>query len=218
MFFENRLKSIRATDRVLEVGPGASPYFRSNEFLEYDFVGGDVISQRGDVVAPPDFGGRKVTRYSGEKFPFADNQFDYVIASHVIEHVDNPSNFVREVCRVSGGRGYIEFPQPPYEYLYDFDVWWDKVLGVIRYKSKKQLDFDINSPITSQLRAGLERGWDDVVANNLDFFFCGFEFLNGLQACAADDFNSYDNRWTTSGHSLSRRVARKVQNALSRFD
>ena len=41
--------------------------------------------------------------------PFKDKEFDFVIASHVIEHVKNVDFFIKELERVSS-KGYIELP------------------------------------------------------------------------------------------------------------
>jgi len=41
--------------------------------------------------------------------PFNDNQFDFVISSHVMEHVKDLTYFIKEIERVSN-RGYIELP------------------------------------------------------------------------------------------------------------
>ena len=43
------------------------------------------------------------------KLPFKDKEFDFVIASHVIEHVEDFEFFVKELERISS-RGYIELP------------------------------------------------------------------------------------------------------------
>ena len=43
--------------------------------------------------------------------PFQSDSFDYVYASHVLEHVDSPTSACREVMRV-GHAGYIETPSP----------------------------------------------------------------------------------------------------------
>jgi SAM-dependent methyltransferase len=43
------------------------------------------------------------------KLPFKDKCFDYVIASHVLEHMPNPEAFLSELQRVSKA-GYIETP------------------------------------------------------------------------------------------------------------
>ena len=43
------------------------------------------------------------------KLPFKDKEFDYVICAHVIEHVDDPIFFKKEIERI-GKSGYIELP------------------------------------------------------------------------------------------------------------
>ena len=44
-----------------------------------------------------------------KKLPFKDKEFDFVISSHVAEHVEDISYFLNELARV-GKKGYIEVP------------------------------------------------------------------------------------------------------------
>ena len=52
---------------------------------------------------------KKFTLIKNKKLPFDDNEFDFVIASHVIEHVEDFSDFINELQRISS-QGYIELP------------------------------------------------------------------------------------------------------------
>ena len=52
---------------------------------------------------------RKFVRLSDKKLPFKDQEFDFVITSHVLEHVEDYSFFLSELSRVSK-QGYIEVP------------------------------------------------------------------------------------------------------------
>ena len=53
---------------------------------------------------------KKFIQLTGKKLPFKDNEFDFVIASHVLEHVEDPVMFLNEIQRVSSRGGYIEVP------------------------------------------------------------------------------------------------------------
>src|SRR5258706_12316663 len=120
MFFPERIKNIKPADNVLEIGPGATPHERSDVLLEKKFdTPEDYESQFGHMEKLVTE--KKIVFYKGDMFPFGDKEFDYVICSHVLEHVDNPVKFLSEVFRV-GGRGYFDYPLIYYEYLYNFSV------------------------------------------------------------------------------------------------
>ena len=63
--------------------------------------------------------------------PFADNEFDFCWASHILEHVREPIRFIKEIERISK-RGYIEIPTPLIDNLVSGDdrnnphghKWW----------------------------------------------------------------------------------------------
>ena len=48
-------------------------------------------------------------RLNEKILPFKDKEFDFVIASHVLEHVDDVNFFIKELERISA-KGYIELP------------------------------------------------------------------------------------------------------------
>ena len=102
--------NIRADDFVLEIGSGHNPKTRSDvlcdKFIEDDEQrGGKIIADRPIVEA------------DGQFLPFADKAFDYVICSHVLEHVEDPTQLIAELTRVSH-RGYIETPSEIGERIY----------------------------------------------------------------------------------------------------
>ena len=63
--------------------------------------------------------------------PFKDKEFDFCWASHILEHVNDPLAFLKEVTRISK-RGYIEVPTPLIDNLVSGDdihdpfghKWW----------------------------------------------------------------------------------------------
>lgn len=195
MFFPQKIKSIKPNDLVLEIGPGSTPHHRSNEFLELDFDSEITkVSQRGGISKDPSFGARKLHFYKGGKFPFNDNSFDYVICTHVIEHVLDPELFVSELIRVSGGRGYIEYPLVTCEYLYNFDVHlqlikYDPISNKLSYLPKSQTHLADLSPVSDLLRRSLELGWGDLCSANKPVFFEGFEFEKPFLVEKAENIN-----------------------------
>ena len=52
---------------------------------------------------------KKFVLIQDKKLPFKDKEFDFVIASHVIEHVEDFEFFIKELQRISS-KGYIELP------------------------------------------------------------------------------------------------------------
>ena len=87
---------------VLDVGSGGNPYPRSDVLL--DRLGG--AEHRSGVAMKID---RLAIMGDATKLPFKDKSFDFVIASHILEHMPNPDIFLSELQRV-GKAGYIETP------------------------------------------------------------------------------------------------------------
>ena len=52
---------------------------------------------------------KKFVLIDSDRLPFKDKEFDFVYASHVIEHVDDITFFIDELQRISK-QGYIELP------------------------------------------------------------------------------------------------------------
>ena len=52
---------------------------------------------------------RKFIQIKGKNLPFKDKEFDFVISSHVIEHIEDFEFFIKELERISS-KGYIELP------------------------------------------------------------------------------------------------------------
>lgn len=96
----------------MEVGGGHRPHPRANvvvdKFTDSNFHrSGDLKVLKNQTFLEAD----------GENLPFKDKEFDYVICSHVLEHVENPEKFLAEQFRVAK-RGYIETPSLIGEVLY----------------------------------------------------------------------------------------------------
>jgi len=93
---------VKNSDSVLEVGSGGNPYFRANVLLDAY----EDTQERHWVSLVND---RPTVLGFVEHLPFKDNSFDFVIASHVLEHSTDPVKFISELQRVAKA-GYIEVP------------------------------------------------------------------------------------------------------------
>lgn len=87
---------------VLEVGSGGSPYFRANVLC-------DAYEESEERFFAPLVCDRPMVISFAERLPFKDDAFDFVIASHVLEHSADPDRFLGELQRVAKA-GYIEVP------------------------------------------------------------------------------------------------------------
>lgn len=87
---------------VLEVGSGGNPYARANVLL-------DAYEETRERHWVPLKSDRPTVLGFVENLPFKDHAFDFVIASHVLEHSTDPTRFLSELQRVAKA-GYIEVP------------------------------------------------------------------------------------------------------------
>ena len=113
--------------------------------------------------------------------PFKDNEFDYIIASHVVEHVEDISYFLNELSRV-GRRGYIEIPTRLEDNLVfenKKDHIWHLVFDDVNNQiniSKKQQYFEPVLTVGSIKKFNeyfreslvIELSWEDSIQFNMD--------------------------------------------------
>ena len=94
-FIENTL-SLNSSWNILDIGCGygASKY-------------ANVVCDVQDLSKY--YPNKTFIKLTEKKLPFKDKEFDFVIASHVLEHVDDIEFFISELERVSQ-QGYIELP------------------------------------------------------------------------------------------------------------
>jgi SAM-dependent methyltransferase len=107
----------RIKGRLLDFGCGRKPYenlFQVQEYIGVDIeqTGHDHANSRVDVF------------YNGRELPFADNTFDSLFCSEVLEHIFNPDEILPEINRVMkpGATALITVPfcwnehEVPYDY------------------------------------------------------------------------------------------------------
>tara|TARA_B100000900_G_C20478966_1_gene674652 strand:+ start:387 stop:1061 length:675 start_codon:yes stop_codon:yes gene_type:complete len=133
---------------------------------------------------------KKFVLVKTKELPFKDNEFDFVYASHVIEHIDDVEFFIKEIKRISK-KGYIELPSllednivlsdnsvNDHKWIFKFD----DVNHILLAEKKKQLiePFITHGILFSSLRKNfrsslvLELLWED----DINFQFKDFTNLS----------------------------------------
>jgi len=114
-FINKKLKE-NPSWNVIDVGCG----YTANEYAK-------VVADVQDLSSF--YKDKKFIKIIDKKLPFKDNEFDFVITSHVIEHIDDFQFFIQEIERISK-QGYIELPTRlgdnlVFENLREH-IWWFK--------------------------------------------------------------------------------------------
>ena len=94
-FIEKTL-SLSPNLKILDIGCG----YNANKYA-------NVICDVQDLKSH--YSEKKFVKLEDKKLPFKDKEFDFVITSHVIEHVEDVNFFIKELQRISS-KGYIELP------------------------------------------------------------------------------------------------------------
>ncbi|MDR3625446.1 MAG: glycosyltransferase [Ignavibacteriaceae bacterium] len=98
--------------KVIDIGSGHHPNRRANIILE-KYMGETIHRTNQRVEIPED---KYLVIGDALYTPFKDKEFDFLIASHIGEHIDDPVKFCSELNRITK-RGYIETPGPLTEML-----------------------------------------------------------------------------------------------------
>lgn len=133
---------IKRGDLVLEVGSGGRPFARSDVLVDM-FL--DDNTERSLVNLTLD---RPLICANTEKLPFESSSFDFVLTSHMLEHLIYPERFLDEIQRV-GRRGFLITPSefcekimPSHRHLWLISLDEDNTLVL---KQKKQVS-DVGLP------------------------------------------------------------------------
>ncbi len=195
MFFPEKIKSIKEKDLVLEIGPGSLPHPRSDIFLEKRFNERETSAQRGYankiIIKKPIF------YYDGGKFPFKNKEFDYVICSHVLEHIpyEELPLFISEMERIAD-KGYIEFPNVFYELInyQSVHLWLMNYREQIIYFMDKSF-FKSNNihKIYREMFYSQVQYFPSIFNKYKEFYFCGFEWENKINYKIINEFDDLIN-------------------------
>lgn len=150
-YFEERENFIFANlyGKVLDIGYAGWEEFheKMKEKAEVAEVFGIDIEVRKDV--------ENTVRAYGDHLPFMEDTFDVIVAGEIIEHVDEPFNFLKDCIRVLKPGGKIIITTPNIHALY----WFIRhAIGKPGISSHPQHIYAWDIPLLERLlvRAGLE--------------------------------------------------------------
>ena len=127
--FVNNLLKKNSNWKILDIGCG----YRANKYA-------NTLADVQDLSHI--YKEKTFVKINEKKLPFKDKEFDFVIASHVIEHIEDLKFFLSELERISS-KGYIELPSRlgdnlVFENKKDH-IWWfkydddnNKIIGSIK--------------------------------------------------------------------------------------
>ncbi len=130
------MQLIQPGNFVLEIGSGDNPNPRSHILVDKFF---EPSPHRKNT--PMKIDDRPVLVADVERLPFKDGAFDYVICSHLVEHIPDVGQAFRELMRVARA-GYIETPSVYAERIvgkHDIHLWYV-------YSDGKQLFLNRKTP------------------------------------------------------------------------
>ena len=138
LYLKNETKFFSEKLKVLHFAPEQAFYKRFKNMSNLDYVTTDLNSPLADVKADIC------------NLPFKENEFDIILCNHVLEHIPDDTNAMKELYRVlkAGGMGVFQIPQ---------DL-------------KRKITFEDNSITDKKERAKIFGQYDHVRVYGRDYF------------------------------------------------
>lgn len=109
----DRWKNFKDCQKILDVGCGLCEFLKFNPYSK-DVVGVDFIME---IVLEHQKNGFPVKFGDlNKKLPYKKNSFDGIILSHVLEHLDDPTNALIEIKRLLKENGKLVIIVPNYSF------------------------------------------------------------------------------------------------------
>jgi len=134
--------NLKKNNKILDVGCGRCEVLTAFGQLGLDISGIDA-SERIRNFAPKDISKLEILDFSKENFPFNDNDFDVIFTKSVIEHVHDPTHFMKEILRILKPGGIFISLTP--EWASQIKTFYDDPTHVHPYQPKGLKDLLILS-------------------------------------------------------------------------
>ncbi|OIO72231.1 MAG: hypothetical protein CO186_01740 [Zetaproteobacteria bacterium CG_4_9_14_3_um_filter_49_83] len=177
--FQNEVMEwdIAANELVLDIGSGGWPFKRANHLAD-KFP--DQTTHRVENMVRDE---RPFFEVDLEYLHFDDQTYDFVFCSHVLEHLDNPGQAMRELMRV-GLRGYIEVPTRLSDVMFNFTrlpnhhrwhgMVLDKTLVLVEWNEWERRD--LGNQFFDALQSEFSNAFQDFFEHNRDLFFTSYHW------------------------------------------
>ena len=114
-FHADLLSPFLSDSIILDLGCGQIPYIESFPETEVKEFYGVDLSLESLKIARRNFKGAfplTLVRYGVKNIPFRDASVDMVVSSEVLEHLDHPHHYLREIYRVMKKGSYLSLSTP----------------------------------------------------------------------------------------------------------
>lgn len=187
--FQNEIMewNIAPNDLVLDIGAGGWPFKRANHLADkYP----DTTTHRVEAMVRDE---RPFFEVDLEHLSFGDRAYDFVFCSHVLEHLDNPGQAMRELMRV-GRRGYIEVPTRLSDVMFNFTRlpnhhrWHGMVLGdtlvLVEWNDWERRD--LGNHFFDALHSPYNNAFQDFFERNRGLFFASYHWNEAIKFLIID--------------------------------
>ncbi len=193
----NKILKSNPSWKVLDIGCG----FTANKYA-------NVVADVQDFSSF--YKDKKFVQILEKKLPFADKEFDFIITSHVIEHVEDCEFFIKEIERISN-KGFIELPTRladnlVFENLKDH-IWWFKYNDIeqsLIISKKNQL---IEPFITVSMAKKLEEIFKESLIME-------FIWENKIDYKIDEDLEERDKEKVSFSKLIRKYISKKIRNFL----
>lgn len=97
--------SLKDTDKILDLGCG--PTVPSRLFGKGKITGLEPLAKKLNLTRKNAVPGVKIIQGKGERMPFKDSSFRFVVCRNVIDHTQDPNKVIDEIKRVLKKDGYL---------------------------------------------------------------------------------------------------------------